>query len=308
VAKLLAKILPAYDSRKPAIMTDIGEFGPSVLHDVIVTGRFLISEGKSKFFAVTYGVVSNGIFLNNVIFGKSVFYKWEFISYTSNKRIKAVQLNRFIGQLKLIPKQICVNRDNENPAFAIAESANSSGVRWGAAIPLKPRIRAFLLDYVTRFPGLFDPKARRTDVLSKIEHSIDTGDAKPVKLPPRRYSPQQLRAICVFVNTNLGMIIRVSKGPWAAFLLFTPKKPSGTYVKPVVNEQTIWRICTDYRKLNRKTKKNDNPLSNVMDQIQRTAGHNYYCFVDLKDGFWHIWIREKDRKKTAFITFFGIYE
>jgi hypothetical protein len=45
-----------------------------------------------------------------------------------------------------------------------------------------------------------------------------------------------------------------------------------------------------------------------MDQIQRTAGHNYYCFIDLKDGFWRIGIIEKDRKKTAFITPFGLFE
>jgi hypothetical protein len=188
VAELLARILPAYNSRKPAIITGVKEFGPSVLHDAIVTGRFLTSESKSKFFAVTCGVVPDGIFSGDITFGKSVFHKWEFISYISGKRIEAVRFNRFIKQLKLIPKQIRVNRDNENPAFAITENANPSGVRWGAAIPLKPRIRAFLLDYVTRFPGFFDPKARRTDVLSKTEHSIDTGDAKPVKLPSRRYS------------------------------------------------------------------------------------------------------------------------
>jgi hypothetical protein len=265
VAELLARILPAYNSKKPAIMTDVGGSGPSVLYNAIVTGRFLASEGKSKSFAVTCGVIPDGIFLGDVTFGKSVFHKWEFISYTSGKRIKIVRLNRFIRQLKLILKQIRVNRDNENPAFAIAENANPSNVRWKAAIPLKPRIRAFLLNYVTRFPGLFDPKAKRTNVLSKIKHSINTGDAKPVKLLPRRYSPQQLRAIRVFVNTNLGMIIRVGKGPWAAPLLLTPKKPPGIYVKPVVNKQTIWRICTDYRELNKRTKKNDHPLPNVMD-------------------------------------------
>jgi hypothetical protein len=96
--------------------------------------------------------------------------------------------------------------------FIIAKSANSFGVRWKAVIPLEPKIQAFLLNYVTHFPRLFDSKAKRTDVLSKIKHSIDTGDAKPVKLPPRRNSLQQLRAIRVFVNTNLGIIIRVNKG------------------------------------------------------------------------------------------------
>jgi hypothetical protein len=79
-------------------------------------------------------------------------------------------------------------------------------------------------------------------------------------------------------------------------------------VKSVVNEQTIWRICTDYRELNRRIKKNSHPLPNVINQIQRAAGHGYYCFIDLKDGFWHIRIREKDREKIAFVTPFGIYE
>jgi hypothetical protein len=97
VAESLAKTLPAYDSRKPAIIIGMEESGPSVLHDAIITGRFLTSEGKSKFFAVTCGVISDGTFLGDIIFGKSVFYKWGFISYISGKGIEAVRLNRFIG-------------------------------------------------------------------------------------------------------------------------------------------------------------------------------------------------------------------
>jgi hypothetical protein len=88
----------------------------------------------------------------------------------------------------------------------------------------------------------------------------------------------------------------------------TSKKPSGSHIKLIVDEQTIWRICTDYRQLNKAIKKNDYPLPNAIDQIQRTAGHNYYCFIDLKDGFWRIGIAEKDREKTAFTTFFDFFE
>jgi hypothetical protein len=107
VTKSLAKILPAYNSRK------LEESGSSVLYDAIVIGKFLTFEGKNRFFAVTCGVAPDGIFPGDVTFGKSVFYKWEFISYTSDKRIKIVRLNQFIKQLKLILKQIRVNLDNE---------------------------------------------------------------------------------------------------------------------------------------------------------------------------------------------------
>jgi hypothetical protein len=129
VAELLVKILPAYNSRKPAIITGVGESSPSVLYNAIVTSRFLIFEGKSKSFAVTCSVISDGIFPNNIIFGKSVFHIWEFINYTSGKRIKVVRFNRFIKQLKLILKQIRVNCNNKSSAFATAESANPSDVR-----------------------------------------------------------------------------------------------------------------------------------------------------------------------------------
>jgi hypothetical protein len=93
VAELLTKILPVYNSKKPAIMIDIGELGLSVLHDAIITGKFLISEGKSKFFIVTYGVVPDSIFPGDIIFGKSVFHKWEFINYTSGKKIEIMRFN-----------------------------------------------------------------------------------------------------------------------------------------------------------------------------------------------------------------------
>lgn len=45
-----------------------------------------------------------------------------------------------------------------------------------------------------------------------------------------------------------------------------------------------------------------------MDQIQRAAGHRYYTFIDLKDGFWHVTLSESDREKMAFITPFGLFE
>jgi hypothetical protein len=64
----------------------------------------------------------------------------------------------------------------------------------------------------------------------------------------------------------------------------------------------------NYKQLNKATKKNGHPLPNAMNQIQRAAGHNYYCFIDLKDGFWRIDITEKNRKKTAFTTPFGLFE
>lgn len=49
-------------------------------------------------------------------------------------------------------------------------------------------------------------------------------------------------------------------------------------------------------------------MPNTNDEIQRVAGHKYYAFLDLENGFWHIKMNEKDCEKTTFVTPFGIYE
>ncbi|KAI0999093.1 hypothetical protein K3495_g9100 [Podosphaera aphanis] len=69
-----------------------------------------------------------------------------------------------------------------------------------------------------------------------------------------------------------------------------------------------WRICVDYRQLNKVIKKNAHTLPYAYDEIQCAAGHKYYAFLDLKNGFWQIRMNEADREKSAFVTPSGVYE
>jgi hypothetical protein len=247
-----------------------------------------------------------------------VFHKWR-ISFDGNVDLaqrETVKLRNFENRPTLVPCDRVFKAYFAHTASAARETAgellpqqkaDALAGRWSKGTPVdNPQIRNYLDGYITKFPGLFDPAKRREDVLYETKHAIDIGDKKPVKLPPRRYSPMQIEAIRQFVKSC--SIIRKRKGPWASLMLLTSKKPSGSHIRPVINEKTIWRICTSYQKLNKKTIKNGHPLPNAIDQIQRAAGHNYYCFIDLKNGFWHIRIAEKNREKTAFTTPFGLYE
>lgn len=49
-------------------------------------------------------------------------------------------------------------------------------------------------------------------------------------------------------------------------------------------------------------------MPNAYDVIQRAAGHRFYAFLDLENGFWHIKMHKEDIGKTTFVTPFGIYE
>ena len=57
---------------------------------------------------------------------------------------------------------------------------------------------------------------------------------------------------------------------------------------------TGWRICIDYQKLNKATKKDHFPLLFLNQMLDQPAGHEYYCFLDRYSGYNQITISLKD--------------
>jgi hypothetical protein len=51
---------------------------------------------------------------------------------------------------------------------------------------------------------------------------------------------------------------------------------------------TGWRMCIDYRKLNKATKKDHFPLPFIDEMLERLANHAYFCFLDGYSGFMQI--------------------
>ncbi|XP_074288008.1 uncharacterized protein LOC141613165 [Silene latifolia] len=70
---------------------------------------------------------------------------------------------------------------------------------------------------------------------------------------------------------------------------------------------TGWRMCVDYRKLNKSTRKDHFPLPFMDQMLERLAQHNYFCFLDGYSGFFQIPIHPSDQEKTTFTCPFGTY-
>ena len=68
---------------------------------------------------------------------------------------------------------------------------------------------------------------------------------------------------------------------------------------------TGWRICIDYRKLNKATRKDHFPLSFLDHILDPLAGHEYYCFLDGYSGYNQITISKEDQEKTTFMCAYG---
>ena len=90
--------------------------------------------------------------------------------------------------------------------------------------------------------------------------------------------------------------IRPSTSPFGAPILFVPKKDGG------------WRLCVDYRRLNKITVRNQHPLPRIDEMFQQLHGSSVYSKLDLASGYHQIRMHEDSIAKTAFKTRYGHYE
>ena len=112
---------------------------------------------------------------------------------------------------------------------------------------------------------------------------------------------------------NAGFIYAISDSSWVSPVQVVPKKGGMTVIKNEKNELiptrtvTSWRICIDYRKLNKATRKDHFPLPFINQMLDRLAGHQYYCFLDGYSGYNQIAIALEDQEKTTFTCPYGTF-
>ena len=91
------------------------------------------------------------------------------------------------------------------------------------------------------------------------------------------------------------------------------KKRGITIIKNENNELiptrtvTGWRICIDYQKLNKATRKYHFPLSFWDQMLDRLVGRDYYYFLDGYSGYNQIIIAPGDQHKTTVTYPYGAF-
>ena len=157
----------------------------------------------------------------------------------------------------------------------------------------KDKIKDLLIKYQDIFLGP-DGKLGRTDI---VQHVIDTRDAKPIKIPPRRVPIKQKEIIDQEINKMLADdIIEPSDSPWSSPILLCLKKDN------------TWRFCVDYRLINKLIRKDAYPLPRIDSSLDSLGGNKWFSTIDLASGYWQCAVAEKDRPKTAFSCHRGLFQ
>nr|GEY02316.1 putative reverse transcriptase domain-containing protein [Tanacetum cinerariifolium] len=148
------------------------------------------------------------------------------------------------------------------------------------------------------FPEVFPNDLLRLPLPRQVEFCIDlVPGAAPVARAPYRLAPSEMKELAKQLQKLLEKrFIRPSSSSWGAPVLFVKKKDGS------------FRMCINYRELNKLTVKNHYPLIRIDDLFDQLQGLSVYSKIDLRTGYHQLRIREEDIPITALRTRYGHYE
>jgi hypothetical protein len=114
--------------------------------------------------------------------------------------------------------------------------------------------------------------------------------ARPIRQSQRRLNPHLMDIVKEELQKMLDVdfIYPISDSRWVSPLVIIPKKNGK------------WRICVDYRELNKATQKDHFPLPFIDQVLDTLAGKKFFCFLDDFSGYNKIHIAPEDQDKTTF--------
>lgn len=109
----------------------------------------------------------------------------------------------------------------------------------------------------------------------EIDHAIPLQEgANPINIRPYLYPAFQKTVIEELVEGMLKLgIVQTSESPFASPVVLIKKKDGG------------WRLCLDYRAVNKLTIKNKYPIPLIEDMFDELGGARLFSKLDLREGY-----------------------
>ena len=149
---------------------------------------------------------------------------------------------------------------------------------------------------VSRYQDVFTERPGLTNL---VEHDIRLTDDKPVRQPMYPTPFAMKETIDREVQQLLAMdLIEPSKSSYSSTIVIV-RKSNGSY-----------RFCIDFRKLNKITTFDAEPLPNLEELLASIAQDPKHILskIDLSKGYWQVPLTPEAREKTAFQTSAGHFQ
>jgi hypothetical protein len=154
--------------------------------------------------------------------------------------------------------------------------------------------------------------------LSEVLEDYSDTFLEPTELPPEREVDHhiQLQPQDAIINSRPYRLSFSQKDTMESLILQLIKnkviRPSvSPYSSPaflVKKKDGSWRLCIDYRKLNKLTVKNKYPIPIIEDLLDELHRAKIFIKIDLRSGYHKIRMHPKDIPKAAFSTQQGHFE
>ncbi|KAD7477365.1 hypothetical protein E3N88_00501 [Mikania micrantha] len=148
------------------------------------------------------------------------------------------------------------------------------------------------------YPEVFPEDLPGLPLVRQLKFRIDlVPGANPMAKSQYRLAPSEMQELSSQLQELLDKgFIRPSFSPWGAPVLFVKKKDGS------------FRMCIDYRELNKLKMKNKYPLPRIDDLFDQLRGATCFSKIDLRSGYHQLRVNDEDIPKTAFRTRYGHYE
>ncbi|KAL0152923.1 hypothetical protein M9458_051752 [Cirrhinus mrigala] len=191
----------------------------------------------------------------------------------------------------VVPAALCSSEDDPVVGELTPEHLQNSAVlsQLDNYLAYLPQVqKESVVQLLNKYHMLFSDVPGRT---SMIVHDIDVGSCPPIKQHPYRVNPQKRELMRREVEYLLKHgLATPSQSPWSSPCLLVPKQDS------------TYRFCTDYRKVNSVTKPDSFPLPRMEDCVDKIGCARFITKLDLLKGYWQVPLTARASEISAFVT------
>lgn len=187
----------------------------------------------------------------------------------------------------------------EGRKLAVPEVATVLGAEGDLRMLKMPKLsfveREQVESLLLRFSDLWENKRR--GLAEGITHTMCLDTPRPIVAANRRYCEEHRKAIADEINKMINDgVIRPSNSQYASEIVLVKKKTGD------------WRVCIDYRAVNKHTIRDNYPMPRIPDLLRSVQDSSFMVALDLRSGYWQIPMESNSKRLTAFRCPQGLFE